>query len=81
MTVLIAILLLILAVTSLGVVLTREPRRQAIAMGANGLVLGLLFLAFQAPDAAYSEIVIGGLILPLLFMVALSTLRTTGKKK
>ncbi|HZU91843.1 MAG TPA: hydrogenase subunit MbhD domain-containing protein [Stellaceae bacterium] len=75
MTALFAILLALAAMTGAGVVLSREPRRQAIAIGANGLVLALLFLALQAPDVAYSELVVGAAALPLLFLVALSVLR------
>lgn len=75
MTALFAILLVFIAATGAGVVLSRDPRRQVIAIGANGLVLALLFLALQAPDVAYSEIVIGAAALPLLFLVALAVLR------
>jgi energy-converting hydrogenase B subunit D len=75
MTALFAILLVFAAATGAGVVLSREPRHQAIAIGANGLVLALLFLALQAPDVAYSELVVGAAALPLLFLVALSVLR------
>jgi energy-converting hydrogenase B subunit D len=75
MTALFAALLLLAAATGTGVVLSREPRRQAVAIGVNGFVLALLFLALQAPDVAYSELVIGGAALPLMFLVALAILR------
>jgi energy-converting hydrogenase B subunit D len=75
MTALLAALLVLAALTGTGVVLSREPRRQAVAIGVNGLVLALLFLALQAPDVAYSELVVGAAALPLLFMVALAILR------
>ena len=75
------VLLALLAITGLGVVLTREPRRQALAMGGNGLVLSALFMALQAPDVAFSEIVIGSVALPLFFFVALSSLRADRKRK
>lgn len=75
MTALFAILFVFAAATGAGVALSRDPRRQVIAIGANGLVLALLFLALQAPDVAYSEIVIGAAALPLLFLVALAVLR------
>ena len=74
MTALLAALLLLAGMTGAGVVLSREPRRQAVAIGINGLVLALLFLALQAPDVAYSELAVGA-ALPLLFMVALAILR------
>ncbi|HEU5020155.1 MAG TPA: hydrogenase subunit MbhD domain-containing protein [Pseudolabrys sp.] len=81
MTLVIAGLLAILSITGLGVVLTRDPRRQTLAMAANGLVLSALFLALQAPDVAFSEIVIGSAALPLFFFVALSSLRADREHK
>lgn len=54
------------------VVLSRDPKRQGYALCANGLVLSLLFFALQAPDVALSEIAIGTLVTPLLFLVALA---------
>ena len=76
MTYVIYALMLLLVITSTGVVLTRTPRRQGLAMAANGCVLSVLFMALQAPDVAFSEIVIGTVALPLFFFTALSGLRT-----
>ena len=75
MSVLIAIMLVMTAASGAGVVLTREPRRQVLAIAANGLVLALLFMALQAPDVAYSEIAVGTVAVPLLFLVALASVR------
>lgn len=64
-----------LALTALAgtvVVLIREPRRQTVASGVFGLVLGLLFFAFQAPDVALSEIVVGSVALPAMVLLALA---------
>lgn len=72
MSVLLAALLLLTAVAGTGVVLSRDPRRQVMAMAANGLVLSALFLALQAPDVAFAEIVVGTAALPLLFLVVLA---------
>ena len=72
---LISFLLVLLAVTGTGVALTRQPVRQVIALGANGLVLALLFLALQAPDPAFAQIVVGTAAVPLLFLVVLSSMR------
>jgi uncharacterized MnhB-related membrane protein len=74
-SVLIAALLLLAAGSGTGVVLTRDPRRQVLAIAANGLVLALLFMALQAPDVAFSEIAVGTAALPLLFVVALASVR------
>ena len=72
---LVAFLLLLTAVTGTGVVLTRTPRRQVLALAANGLVLALLFMALQAPDVAFSELTVGMVAVPLLFFVVLSSVR------
>jgi uncharacterized MnhB-related membrane protein len=75
MTVLLPLLFLLAAASGTGVVLTRKPRRQVLAMAINGLVLSLLFLGLQAPDVAYSELAVGAVAVPLLFMVALASVR------
>lgn len=78
MSVLLALLLGLVAATGAGVVLVREPRRQVFAIAINGLVLSLLFLVLQAPDVALSELAVGTVAVPLLFLVALSAVRTDG---
>lgn len=85
---LVAGLLLLAALSGLLVVLARDPRRQVFAMAGNGLVLGLLFLALQAPDVALSEIAVGTAVTPLLFLAALAAIamdrakgRTKGRAK
>ncbi len=80
MTALLFILFLLIATTGAGVVLTRDPRRQVLAIAANGLVLSLLFLALQAPDVAYSELAVGTAAIPLLFLVVLAAIRTDQNK-
>jgi energy-converting hydrogenase B subunit D len=67
-------LLVILAVTATAVVLRRDPLRQTLVAGIYGLVLGLLFFAFQAPDVALSEIVVASVALPVLILLTLSKL-------
>ncbi len=75
MSILIAALLLLLATTGAGVVLTRTPRRQVLALSVNGLVLALLFMALQAPDVAFAEITVGAAAVPLLFLVVLASMK------
>lgn len=79
MTVLLAILLLLTAMSGAGVVLSRTPRRQVMAMAANGLVLSLLFMALQAPDVAFAEIAVGTVALPLLFLVVMASVKMDRK--
>lgn len=76
MSLLIALLFLLVAATGTAVALSRVPRRQVMAMAANGLALSLLFMALQAPDVAFSEITVGTAALPLLFLVVLASVRT-----
>ncbi len=71
----VAFLLLLTAASGTGVALTRTPRRQVMALAANGLVLALLFMALQAPDVAFSELTVGTVAVPLLFLVVLASIR------
>ncbi len=70
----IVILMLVAAAGTL-VVLTRRPENQPIGISFFGLLLALMFLIFQAPDVALSQIVIGAVGLPLMILLALAKLR------
>lgn len=74
MTFLQGALLILVAVGGTFVVLTRDPLRQAVVVGVFGLLLGVLFFAFQAPDVALSEIVVGSAALPAMILLALAKL-------
>jgi energy-converting hydrogenase B subunit D len=67
--------LVLVAVCATSVVLTREPLRQAMVASIYGLVLGLLFFVFQAPDVALSQTVVGAVALPLMVLLALAKVR------
>lgn len=69
---LIAGILLIVAVSGLLVVVSRNPKRQVFALAANGLVLGIAFFVLQAPDVALSEITVNTVVTPVLFLVTLA---------
>lgn len=71
MTVVQAITLIVVALGGTAVVLTREPARQALVTSVFGVSLAVLFLAFQAPDVALSQIVVGAVALPAMIMLAL----------
>jgi energy-converting hydrogenase B subunit D len=71
--------LILVAVGALGVVLIRNPVRQVVALSMYGLVLAVLFLVFQAPDVTLSELTVGAVILPILFLLALAKVRARGK--
>jgi energy-converting hydrogenase B subunit D len=57
------------------VVLARDPLRQAMVASIYGLVLGILFFAWQAPDVALSQTVVGAVALPLMILLALAKMR------
>jgi energy-converting hydrogenase B subunit D len=69
------LLFLLLAVSGMQVVRTREPAAQAVAVSFFGLVLSLLFFLHQAPDVALSQIVVGAVALPLMILLALAKVR------
>jgi energy-converting hydrogenase B subunit D len=75
MTVLQVVALAVVAVSGTLVVLVRDPLRQAMVVGIFGLSLGTLFLVFQAPDVALSQIVVGSVALPALILLTLAKLR------
>lgn len=56
-------------------VTTREPTRQAIVAGILGLLLALLFFAVQAPDVAFSELVVGSAAVPALLLLTIAKVR------
>lgn len=57
------------------VVFTRDTASQPIVVSLFGLILALMFLVFQAPDVALSQIVVGAVGLPLMILLALAKLR------
>jgi uncharacterized MnhB-related membrane protein len=67
--------LLVVALGAWATVMARDPVRQAIVVSLYGLALGLLFFAFQAPDVALSNIVIGAVALPTMVMLAIAKTR------
>jgi energy-converting hydrogenase B subunit D len=67
--------LLLVAAISTCAVLARDPLRQAMVASIYGLVLGILFFAFQAPDVALSQTVVGAVALPMMILLALAKVR------
>ncbi len=70
-----ALILIFIAAAGAGVVFTREPLRQSIAISFYGLLLSLMFFLFQAPDVALSQLVVGAVALPLMMVLALARVR------
>ena len=65
-------ILVLVAAGATAVVLIRVPARQVIALSAYGLLLAVLFLAFQAPDVTLSELTVGSVALPILLLLTLA---------
>ena len=72
-------ILVLVALGATAVVLTRVPARQAIVLSVYGLLLAILFLAFQAPDVSLSELTVGAVALPILLLLALAKIRSREK--
>ncbi len=75
MIVLQTVVLFAVAIGGTAVVFAREPLRQAMVVGVYGFILALLFLVFQAPDVALSEIVICTVAIPIMILLALAKIR------
>ncbi len=75
------LVLLMVAATATGVVLTRDPVRQSVAISFYGLLLSILFVLLQAPDVALSQIVVGAVALPLMMLLALARVRRNREQR
>ena len=72
---------LLVGVSALGVVRTRDPLAQSVAVSFYGLVLALLFFLHQAPDVALSQIVVGAVALPLMILLALARIHAQDEER
>lgn len=68
-------LLLLIAVSAFVIVRTDVVLNQLLALSFYGLLFGLMFFLFQAPDVALSQITIGAIALPLMIMLALTRMK------
>lgn len=73
------VVLVLVAAAATAVVLIRVPVRQVVALSAYGLLLALMFLAFQAPDVTLSELTVGAVALPILLLLTLAKVRKREK--
>lgn len=58
------------------VVRLRNLNGAAMALSGVGTVLSLLFVVLGAPDDAHSEVVVGAIALPTLYLIAIGKTRT-----
>ena len=69
------VLLVLVAAGATAVVLIRAPVRQVLMLSTYGVLLAVLFLAFQAPDVTLSELVVGAVALPIILLLTLAKVR------
>jgi uncharacterized MnhB-related membrane protein len=75
MTALQVTILVLVGAGAAAVALTRRVVRQVIMLSIYGVLLAVLFMAFQAPDVTLSELTIGAAILPILLLLTLAKVR------
>ena len=68
-------LLVLVAAGATAVVLIRARIRQVLMLSIYGVLLAVLFLAFQAPDVTLSELTIGAVVLPIVVLLTLAKVR------
>lgn len=57
------------------VVLLRNLNSSVMALSGLGTVLTLLFVVLHAPDVAHAEAVVGAIVLPTLYLIAIAKVR------
>jgi energy-converting hydrogenase B subunit D len=68
-------ILILVAAGATAVVLIRRPVHQVLALSIYGVLLAVLFLAFQAPDVTLSELTVGAVALPIVLLLTLAKVR------
>ena len=68
-------LLVLVAAGATAVVLIRAGIRQVLMLSIYGVLLAVLFLAFQAPDVTLSELTVGAVLLPAVLLLTLAKVR------
>jgi uncharacterized MnhB-related membrane protein len=62
-------------VSALAAVRIRNLNGAVMALSAMGTILSLLFIVLGAPDDAHSEVVVGAIALPTLYLIAIGKVR------
>ncbi len=57
------------------VVTLQNLNASVMALSAVGTVLALLFVVLDAPDVAHSQVVVGSIALPVLYLLAIGKTR------
>jgi energy-converting hydrogenase B subunit D len=74
-------LLVLVAAGATMVIAARSETVQVVVVSVYGLFLALLFLAFQAPDVALSELAVGAIALPALLLATLVKIQKERSRK
>jgi uncharacterized MnhB-related membrane protein len=70
----VTVLVLVAAGATL-VVRTRDRVRLVLVLSVYGMLLSILFFAFQAPDVTLSELAVGAIALPLILLLTIAKVR------
>lgn len=70
------LLLALILTSAVLVVRLRNLNGAVMALSAAGTLLAVLFIVLGAPDVAHSEVVVGAIALPVLYLVAIGKSRT-----
>jgi energy-converting hydrogenase B subunit D len=57
------------------VMLLRNLNGAVMALSTVGMLMSLLFVVLGAPDVAQSEVVVGAIALPVLYLIAIGKIR------
>jgi energy-converting hydrogenase B subunit D len=68
-------LLILVAAGATAVVLIRRHVQQVLVLSIYGVLLAVLFFAFQAPDVTLSELAVGAVALPVILLLTLAKIR------
>jgi uncharacterized MnhB-related membrane protein len=63
------------------VVALRNLNASAMALSGMGMLLSLAFIVLGAPDVAHSEVVVGSIALPVLYLLAIGKCRAAVPKR
>ena len=66
--------LAVACISGTAVAVVPSPLRQTLLLSVYGFALTTVFFVFQAPDVALSELVVGGVALPVIILAALRRL-------
>jgi uncharacterized MnhB-related membrane protein len=66
-----------IVIAAVAVVRMRNLNGAVMALSAVGTLLSVLFVVLGAPDDAHSEVVVGAIALPTLYLIAIAKVRTS----